>query len=402
MYIWTYRLLLLFVFTIPWEYFFATNGMSPARIAGIMLIIFGTATILMRGKIRRLTAVHYACLLYLLWVLISCLYSAHPDISFPYALLLCQLVAIVLLIWEFTMTRAQQLGLLQSYVFGCAVSIVSLFNNYMHGTTTITDRYYATGFDPNYLAVELAIGICIAIYLFVVHPSRILRVINIIIVPFAIMAILLTGSRGGFVTLFAALAVLVITINRRNYKWATLLVVVTIMASIYSIQFIPQASIDRLSQTQSEITSGSLTERRMIWAAGYLVFYKHMLLGVGAGTFIEEAGVGQVAHNTYLETLVEVGMIGFALLVIIFICLVLNVWSIRNYTDRYFRLILLLTFAVGAISLSWGPTKMLWLIVGILCQRDGILGGAYAGQAVAQLKKKGRSLMRNSMRRLSI
>jgi O-antigen ligase len=167
-------------------------------------------------------------------------------------------------------------------------------------------------------------------------------------------------------------------------RWGrNLLVLVFIaLAGIGSWLFMPASSWSRLSTIGSEISSGTLNERTMIWQVGWQVFGKAPFQGVGAGAYaptIEHtlglaSDVGGetgpqvarlVAHNTFFSILVEQGVIGFALFLALLLSLVLSTWRLPR-VDRIFWLCILLTWAIGALDLTWEERKPTWFIFGLL------------------------------------
>jgi O-antigen ligase len=145
----------------------------------------------------------------------------------------------------------------------------------------------------------------------------------------------------------------------------------------------PESSWLRLSTIGSEITSGTLNERTMIWQMGWQVFGRAPFQGVGAGAYApavehtlglaSDSGgtdsgdqVGRlVAHNTFFSILVEQGVIGFALFFVLLLTLVLSASRLPK-VDRVFWLCILLTWAIGASDLTWEQRKPTWVIFGLL------------------------------------
>ena len=121
----------------------------------------------------------------------------------------------------------------------------------------------------------------------------------------------------------------------------------------------------------------------MIWQIGWQVFGQAPFQGVGAGAYAptvehslglasnsDSADIGVVvarlvAHNTFFSVLVEQGVIGFALFFALLITLVLSAWKLPR-VERVFWLCILLTWAIGALDLTWEERKPTWFIFGLL------------------------------------
>ena len=121
----------------------------------------------------------------------------------------------------------------------------------------------------------------------------------------------------------------------------------------------------------------------MIWQLGWQAFGQAPFQGVGAGAYAPtvehalglasnadsaESGVvvaRLVAHNTFFSILVEEGVIGFALFFALVLTLVLSAWKLPR-VERIFWLCILLTWAIGALDLTWEQRKPTWFIFGLL------------------------------------
>jgi len=135
-------------------------------------------------------------------------------------------------------------------------------------------------------------------------------------------AVLLTASRGGFVAALVALVGSAIVLWRRyrgvvlGTAWALPLGALAVWAAM------PPEIMRRISSIPQELRGGNLNQRLNIWSAGWDAFKEAPVLGHGAGSFVTASGLSPIdtAHNTALSILVEMGVAGLilALLVLIF------------------------------------------------------------------------------------
>ncbi|MBD2199683.1 MULTISPECIES: O-antigen ligase family protein [Calothrix] len=116
--------------------------------------------------------------------------------------------------------------------------------------------------------------------------------------------------------------------------------------------FVPETLFSRLQSTGSEITSGDLNGRLIIWREGLASFLKHPFLGVGLGAIRTTNSLGKVAHNSFISVLVEVGAIGLLLFLAIFL-LVCYLASRQPKVHSMFWLTLLIIWTIGASTLTW-------------------------------------------------
>jgi exopolysaccharide production protein ExoQ len=118
----------------------------------------------------------------------------------------------------------------------------------------------------------------------------------------------------------------------------------------------------------------TFTSRTVIWEELLRVGSRHPLLGVGYGSvWIGELGkelwakLGvNVAHNGYIEIYVQLGLVGLALLGLVFVQIYVNIRRKRE-VDFYFGVLSMTYFVMTIISnitesSLWRSTDMLWIL----------------------------------------
>jgi O-antigen ligase len=166
-------------------------------------------------------------------------------------------------------------------------------------------RLRSTGIynDPNDLCLILLIGIAVSLYGLGSRrfgPARFLWLL-----PAGLFghALLLTRSRGGFLALVACVLVLF----RSRFGWAR-----TILLGLVAVPAMFYLFGGR--QTNINLTGEDTGQTRIqLWSEGLELFRQAPLLGIGQGHYAEE--VGLVAHNSYVHSFTELGVIGGTLFV---------------------------------------------------------------------------------------
>jgi O-antigen ligase len=106
------------------------------------------------------------------------------------------------------------------------------------------------------------------------------------------------------------------------------------------------------------------------------VFREHPLIGVGAGAFgasvYNKLDVPYVAHNSYLSVLVEMGVIGELLFIALLGALVHAAIRLPKLESRAWTL-LLLTWAIAVLSVTWEHRKPTWFLFGMLMAQAAAL-----------------------------
>jgi len=141
--------------------------------------------------------------------------------------------------------------------------------------------------------------------------SPAVRWINRIALPFLLLAIYYTGSRGGFLATLALIG-LHIALARKVSARSIL-----IAASVATVAFAAAPS----SLTQTKDSEGSAQHRIDVWADGIDFVRESPAWGIGRGNYAERTG-SLIAHNSGMQIMAETGLIGMFLWVsLIVVCL---------------------------------------------------------------------------------
>jgi O-antigen ligase len=118
-------------------------------------------------------------------------------------------------------------------------------------------------------------------------------------------------SRGGWLGfIFGSVILSLFLIRNNQYKYISLLIFVLILLFIAILCSIPQ-----LRERTFAIFKGGDTSRIETWSIAIAMFKESPLLGKGLGTFLKHLPsysniYNQYAHNSYLQLLVESGVVG--------------------------------------------------------------------------------------------
>jgi O-antigen ligase len=375
-----YLCLWLFTFTIPWENSVVLPGIGTiSKLLVFVTAAVGLLAILARGRVRPPATFHLLAASFAIWVGLSSAWSTDPRESVNRFMILAGLATIPWLVWELVVTQSRRRNLLQAYVLGAYISACYILLNYSAGVSTtgstgevsqeVTGRYSVEGFNPNSLGFLLVLAIPIAWHLGLTHRNPILRWVNRLYMPIGTLATLLTGSRGALVVLAVALLIVPATLGRLSIGLKVAVLTVITASVVAAGIFVPPVTWARLATTADEIESGSLNERRVIWEAGLELFPRHPIGGVGAGGFPQAVrpflGYKGMAHNTFLSVLLEEGIVGLTLFVLMFVSIYFHARSAPP-EERRFVLILLLVFTIGLLPRNWEFDKPTWLMFALL------------------------------------
>jgi probable O-glycosylation ligase (exosortase A-associated) len=193
----------------------------------------------------------------------------------------------------------------------------------------------ATTGNPNDLALMLNLILPLTVVLLLIHRKPLQRFLLLACICLSAVAIVLTFSRGGFVTLATLLVLYLIKFRRRpERRWTWRLAAILILC-------IPLAGPGYLSRlatitnVEADVT-GSAQERWSDMAAAFTFTLRHPILGSGMGenqqALREERGAEAYhVHNVYLEYGVELGALG---LILFLMLLVGCIQSVRRVQRR--------------------------------------------------------------------
>jgi O-antigen ligase len=264
--------------------------------------------------------------------------------------------------------------LIQAFVAGSFVSSLGTIVRYSKNLQTYYRRYAAPGFEPNDMALTLALVIPLAMYL-AMDGRPVFRWLYRAAAGLAISALLLTASRTGLVVCVVAFGFAVWTWRASSLEQKLANVALLAILISGTVRFAPPTARARLATLPAEASSGTLHQRTQIWQAGLKMVKDHPLLGVGVGSYAEGvrpylASVGLpnyhfVAHNTFLSVLAECGLIGFTLYAMWLLVQATYIWALP-FAERALWSVTLAVWAMGGMTLSWEHRKPGWLFLGLV------------------------------------
>jgi O-antigen ligase len=366
-----FTFLWLMVFAIPWQNAMMVPGVGTiGRFIGLVAGVLGILAIVEKARVSLPSTGNVLITLFVLWAAASYLWSFDPEGTVVAAGTLIQALVMVWLIWELASREGEQRRLMQAYVLGTFVSgMDTVYRYFFHVESRFVNRYTSTGFNPNDLALVMALSIPVSYYLTIQSDGLMAWVYRAQLV-LAGTTVLLTASRDGFLASLVAVAIVPLTFARLTRPQRIANVVTVAVLACSGLFFVPSASWERLSTIPTELTQGNLNERRDIWEAGWDVFRVHPFRGVGAGAFMD--GVARtlgaeprVAHNTFLSVLVEEGVIGFGLFGALLCVLAVSACQMPPLAQKLW-VVTLGAWLVGVCGATWEREKPTWLLFGLL------------------------------------
>ena len=209
-------------------------------------------------------------------------------------------------------------------------------------------------------------------------------------------SVLTSLSRGGVIT-FAALLLVVLVVPSRHSVFRSrahkaVVVFAILAASAGAVKLTEDRLLPRIDEvftTSGRTGSGRLNE----WGGAWTAFQERPLLGLGFGAFpaqstdlmLRTQGVdlanyelrpyGVRAHNTYLESVAELGVVGLVLFLGLLVSCGRSLWRAARMAARINNqplrrianalLVALLAWSISAVFLSVQTSRSLWMLVGL-------------------------------------
>ncbi|HEV3002598.1 MAG TPA: O-antigen ligase family protein [Solirubrobacteraceae bacterium] len=313
--------------------------------------------------------------------------------------------ALVFAIFATTLRTERDVRLVvAAFVFGAVLSVsIGLAATGLHPvdsaieTATHTEgRLKGGSSDPNYLAAGIVPAIVLAAGLAATTRSALWRWAIGVAVFLLAVGLAATQSRGGFLALLAAMAAALVLVRRHRLQ---ILAGVALLAGLVALMLATTPGAwDRVTRMD-----GGGNGRSDLWTVAWRVGQEHPVTGVGISDFAVEAHryvrrPGQlteaaqivdrphVAHNTYLQVLTELGLVGlalFAALVISFLAITYR--AARDLAARGQPALASLGSALFVAQLAWlvalffisaGGDQRLWVLLALGVVLRGIAARA--------------------------
>jgi exopolysaccharide production protein ExoQ len=364
-----YAALWLFVFSVPWERLIILSGISIiSKATGALALGMTLLVVVISARLRRWRGIHVAAFLFVAWASIGVMVLHLQEVPAKLYTFI-QLFLVTWMVWELATTARRLQGLLLAYVLGAYVAALETILLYRRAADDLR-RFAAGGSDPNSLAMTLALALPMAWYLGMTHPKSSIRWVCRLYLPVGLLGIALTGSRGGLIT--AMVALLIVPLAMTNLSPGKLVSTIAMLgiSGALAVAFVPDTLIQRFSTTSESVQDLSLGGRFRLWQAGIHAFFQRPVMGYGTAAYKqaitpEMGSLTQLAHNSYISVLVEEGIVGLMLFLLMFLLVVGPILRLPRL-ERRFTLVLLATLMVAMSPLTWEDQKPVWIILGVL------------------------------------
>ena len=306
---------------------------TVTRLLGAPLLVAALVYLIKQRALPKPTVPLVWMFVFFAYCTLSVFWSIDPSTTASRLQTSVQLMVMVGCLWIVTTSQARLNDIAFAYLAGVGYAVASLVALIVSlgDASAAFSRLSLGSFNPNYLANTMACGLPLAWYLVVKHRSPLVRAASLLLIPSIVVGVLSTGSRGGLLAALVGCSFVLVTLTsaHRRYRWAVLAMVIS--AGVVAMDVLPAQTLERLASTAPALTEGDLNSREDIWRIGFLAWGERPWFGSGFGTFpaaiTPYAGAARSPHNTFMNALVAMGIVGLALALLAF-------YSVLFYTSQ--------------------------------------------------------------------
>ncbi len=358
----------------------ATLPFLPTMVicAEIIITFFAFIFKVLRGKRSfRLELLDLFVLIFSVFMFFGGIFSVSPSTSIPPACVFVCFLSVYFLIVNLIKTKELLSKLFLSSIFSFLIcSLYGIYQNFFATPdTTWTDedmfseietRVVSTFENPNVFGEYLIMLIPVAIAFVMIAKSFSGKSLSFFSLFAAILALVYTWSRGAWLGCIASLIIYFVIINRHTLG----AYILGIIAVPLAIPILPESIIQRFSSI-GNMTDSSTSYRVYIWEASFNMLRDYLVSGIGIGSGAFQCVYSEYAlsgietaphsHNLYLQILLELGVLGFAVFIFTMFLFFSKVFTfMKDSGSRELKLI------IGAVAcgllaiLAQGLTDYVW------------------------------------------
>lgn len=208
--------------------------------------------------------------------------------------------------------------------------------------------------DPNYICAYFAFGEIYCLNILVTEKRLSRRLLALAELLFYVFVTFMTGSRGGLLAMLASLGIFILSYSGRGSRrlFGRMVCLLLILLILYtSIDLLPESLKMRFSLDDLTQTGGSGRIELWINAVDMYIRSDPITYFIGSGTSTARYNMAlhgyrrvNVVHNIFLETLVELGIIG---LIFYTLAIVSFIKKAFTYKDKFAFAVIVFMFMLS-------------------------------------------------------
>lgn len=231
-------------------------------------------------------------------------------------------------------------------------------------------RYVGTFIDPNYFATFQSVVLVILISIFIdKKKTKFSGILLLLLIILTILSIILSFSRGAYLQLIICLVIFILYKYKKNivklsFYFFGFIILLYVFIQIISKYFADSKWISRLSF--SEIVEKGGSGRTDIWLNAIQKTIDNPF-GYGWGSEVQINGIG--SHNIFIEALVQFGVPGLIIFVILYLTFIKEIFSILKYSSSSLEIGIALSgiiMLIASLTLGILEYRQFWFCIGLV------------------------------------
>lgn len=337
--------------------------------------------------------------IWIIWSLTGMLNATNTDLYLMQLRTIIQMGVMIFLIAAIVALRRNIFVIMLAIAIGgIIITLSAYYTGEFLMASYLTSHFQAEGLtgNSNSLAYHLLFVIFAMFCFWESKSSRWQRIILSSIIAIAVVGIILSGSRKGFLGVSAFILLWVYFCQGKKFLQKPVrmfIILLILLASVYAItdyaishtylgkRFFQVLDIGRMSTK-----SGGRIE---LYREGFDIIRDHPVLGVGLNQFRTLSSSGKYSHSDYIEVAANTGVFGFALYFSVYVVLWLRLNRIKKLTDGPHLLYIIGFFKAAIITIllvAFGrpniTSKLTWIFLA------GAIGYSWSVERVLLMKAK--------------
>ena len=280
------------------------------------------------------------------------------------------------------------LGLIALLSITVASQFFGVFGVIEYDVASLAKKGRASGLgNANDYASFLVLFIPLLLSSFLFKRGAAIKSAAAILLFLSFSGLIITGSRGGALSFLFSMLIYFLLLYREKIvnlrKIILLCMMLTVVSGVVFLILPPKVTdtvTARFDPTQSENLNELTSGRTRIWSCGLRLFMESPIFGHGNSSFLplveKKFSVRAVAHNQYLSYIVHYGILGLAILLMIYFILFQYVWNQIQATRNIWNKQLYISYIAGfcgylfsLLSINGGISCYpFWIYVAIMCK----------------------------------
>ncbi|RKR07172.1 O-antigen ligase [Maribacter vaceletii] len=356
-----------------WDPFHMASTISIAYISTILYFFSSIPFLKTNINLLKLKRFIWPLILFVIAGVISTSFNPKyvSGISDLINLRVVQLIILMVLIAGHVSSNKKVLkNVLWVYVF--SILTISILNPIFGiGDIHKHGRLFIFGENPNLTGMKSCIAFLIVTANLVNQKFKLSKIIYSVLIGLPILNLLiLSGSRGGLLSLVVGLFIMAILVKVNIIKKG-MFFIVGFCFSIYLFNYIISNDQDFSKRITLSINKGDTAGRGHLWVSAYQIIEDNFIFGVGTPGLLPEmrkySGTAIEPHNVFLYVLVTTGIMGFVFFMTFILRLISSLFKEFKQTKNALNMVIFMVIIMN-MSKSGGSIGIIfvWIFFALL------------------------------------